>query len=80
MTDRLKVLFLTQRFLFPMDTGGKIRTGKLLEQLRGRWDITLVGNYQPDGDETWLALMEMLGERYVRVPWTETSRGTRGWY
>ncbi len=80
MTDRLKVLFLTQRFLFPMDTGGKIRTGKLLEQLRGRWDLTLVGNYEPDRDETWVGLMEMLCERYVKVPWTETRRGTRGWY
>jgi hypothetical protein len=30
---RLKILFLSQRFLYPMDTGGKIRTGKILEHL-----------------------------------------------
>ena len=31
---RLKILFFSQRFPYPMDTGGKIRTGKLLEQYR----------------------------------------------
>jgi hypothetical protein len=31
---RLKILFFSQRFSYPMDTGGKIRTGKLPEQYR----------------------------------------------
>jgi hypothetical protein len=31
---RLKILFFSQRFPYPMDTGGKLRTGKLAEQYR----------------------------------------------
>jgi len=33
--NKLKILFFSQRFPYPMDTGGKIRTGKLLEKFDG---------------------------------------------
>ncbi len=75
-----RVLFLTQRFLFPMDTGGRIRTGKILEQLRNLWDITLVGNYEERTDRVHLEKMQALGERYLPVPWTEKKKRSVGWY
>jgi len=75
-----RVLFLTQRFLFPMDTGGRIRTGKILEQLRDHWAITLVGNYEEEKDAPHLEKMRALGERYLAVPWREKERGSAGWY
>ena len=38
-----RLLFITTRFLFPIDTGGQIRTAQILRQLNNkRFDITLV--------------------------------------
>jgi len=64
--SRPRVLFLSRRFLFPLDTGGKIRTAKILEHLKDRWRITLAGTYRPGADDP--AEMEALGERYLGVP------------
>ena len=42
MTDRPRLLFVSPRFLFPMNEGGKIRTGKTLQHMKGGvFDITL---------------------------------------
>ena len=49
----LKVLFLSQRFLFPMDTGGKIRTGKILEQLKHNVSLTVISNVESPKDDQW---------------------------
>lgn len=70
----MRILFLSQRFLLPMDTGGKIRTGKLLEQLGRRHDITVVGNYDAATDAPHRGAMEALCRRYVPVPWREPKR------
>ena len=44
MTDaRPRLLFVSPRFLFPMDQGGKIRTGNILRGMKGgAFDITLI--------------------------------------
>jgi glycosyltransferase involved in cell wall biosynthesis len=40
---RPRLLFVSPRFLFPMDQGGKIRTGNILRGMKGgRFDLTLV--------------------------------------
>src|SRR5690242_3556681 len=52
--DLPRLLFLSERFLFPLDSGGKIRTAKLLEHLQTWFDITLVGHFDPGGDGPWL--------------------------
>jgi glycosyltransferase involved in cell wall biosynthesis len=75
-----RVLFLSQRFLFPLDTGGKIRTGKILEHLRRVWDITLIGNYDPERDAPHLARMQALCSRYLPVKRRERRRGSPWWY
>ena len=44
-----RLLFVSPRFLFPMDQGGKIRTGNILRNLKGgRFDISLVSPAPPD--------------------------------
>ena len=45
--DRLRVLFFSQPFVYPADTGGKIRTSQMLRHLREVFDITLVSNVEP---------------------------------
>ena len=37
-----------------MDTGGKIRTGKLLEYLRQVFDVTLISNVESPKDDPYL--------------------------
>lgn len=73
----MKILFLSQRFLLPMDTGGKIRTGKLLAQLSEANEITLVSNVESPKDDPYLPEMKKLCHRFVRVPWKETSKHSR---
>src|SRR6185437_15858562 len=42
MPARPKLLFVSPRFLFPMDQGGKIRTGNILRGMRGgAFEVTL---------------------------------------
>jgi len=76
----MKILFLSQRFLLPMDTGGKIRTGKLLEQLCRAHEITVVGNFVPGRDGPHRERMEALCDRYVPVPWREPRRPSPAFY
>lgn len=76
----MKVLFLSQRFLFPMDTGGKIRTGSILCELSQRLDITVVSNVEESKDAIHLEKMPELCHRFVAVPWQETQRYTFTFY
>lgn len=44
-----RLLFVSPRFLFPMDQGGKIRTGNILRGLRGgTFDVTLASPAPPN--------------------------------
>lgn len=76
MKERLKVLFLSQRFLYPMDTGGKIRTGKLLEKLKEVFDITLISNVDSPKDDEYLDQMKELLQSFTRYP-GEKSKNIR---
>jgi glycosyltransferase involved in cell wall biosynthesis len=49
MAGRPRLLFVSPRFLFPMDQGGKIRTGNILRGLKGgAFDVTLASPAPPD--------------------------------
>jgi sugar transferase (PEP-CTERM/EpsH1 system associated) len=72
--DKLKILFFSQRFPYPMDTGGKIRTGKLLEKLKDVFDITLIGNMESPKDDPYLDQVESLCAEFHPVPWKETKK------
>ena len=47
---RPRLLFVSPRFLFPMDEGGKIRTGNILKGLKdsGAFDVTLASPAPPE--------------------------------
>ena len=47
---RPRLLFVSPRFLFPIDSGGKIRTTGILREMKGgRYDITLLSPSADDG-------------------------------
>ncbi len=69
----LRVLMYSQRFPFPMDTGGKIRTGQLLKQLSKKLDITLVTNMEKGMDDD-LGQMKTLCSEYHPIPWKEAKK------
>ena len=73
-SEKLRVLFLSQRFLFPMDTGGKIRTGKILEQLKKKVSLTVISNVESPKDDAYIEDMAGLCDRFIPVPWIETQR------
>lgn len=79
-SGRLKVLFLSQRFPFPMDTGGKIRTAKMLEQLNNVFDITLVSNLESPKDDQYLEQVKSLCADFHAVPWKEATKRTVKFY
>jgi glycosyltransferase involved in cell wall biosynthesis len=57
-----------------MDTGGKIRTGKLLEKLKDVFDITLISNMESPKDDPYLERIPALCSSYHPVPWKETEK------
>ncbi len=70
----MKILFLSQRFLLPMDTGGKIRTGKILEQLSKKHEITLISNVESPKDDCFLPEMDRFCSKFVPVFWKEIPK------
>ncbi|MFH1097643.1 MAG: glycosyltransferase family 4 protein [Candidatus Desantisbacteria bacterium] len=76
----LKIIFLSQRFLFPMDTGGTIRTGKILEQLKKRFFLTVISNVEFSKDGQYVNKMFSLCDKFISVPWIETKRFTKEFY
>jgi sugar transferase (PEP-CTERM/EpsH1 system associated) len=79
-SDRLRVLFVAKRFPYPADTGGKIRTARLLEQLSQRLDITLVSNVEHPKDDPHLSDVHKLCARFEPVSWQETVKGSLQFY
>lgn len=70
----LRVLIYSQRFPFPMDTGGKIRTGQLLKQLNKKLHITLVTNMEKGKDEGRVEQVKALCAEYHPISWKETEK------
>jgi sugar transferase (PEP-CTERM/EpsH1 system associated) len=78
--NRPRVLFLSTRFPFPLDTGGKIRTANILRQLHKRFRLTVVSYVEADKDLAYLPQIEAACERFVQVPWTEPRKYTLAYY
>ena len=57
-----------------MDTGGKIRTGKILEQLSKHHDITLISNIEYSKDKKYLPQIDTLCSRFIPVAWREIRK------
>ena len=65
---------MSQRFLLPMDTGGKIRTGNILKQLSKRHRITLISNVESPKDDLYVSQTAILCSRFVPVRWKEVEK------
>ena len=76
----MKILFLSQRFIFPMDTGGKIRTGNILKELCKKVELTVISNVESPIDDPYIHKMEDLCSKFIPVPWKETERYTLTFY
>tara|TARA_R110001599_G_scaffold353527_1_gene593623 strand:+ start:67908 stop:69131 length:1224 start_codon:yes stop_codon:yes gene_type:complete len=76
----MKILFLSQRFLFPADTGGKIRTGNILRELSKKAELTVISNVESPRDDAYIQQMDALCSRFIPVPWKEMERYTLSFY
>lgn len=77
---RKRVLFLSQRFLFPQDTGGKIRTSKILEHLKQHLSITVISNLESPKDDSYVSQMQTICDKFIPVPWKEPKRYSLRFY
>lgn len=69
-----ELLFVSTRFLFPVDSGGKIRTTQILRGMKGgAFRITLASPCPPGGRQRYAAELESVCDRFV--DWPETERG-----
>ncbi len=69
-----RLLFVSPRFLFPMDNGGKIRTVQIQRGMKGGpWEITLASPVPPEGTTRFAAEIAAVCDRFVS--WPEPRRG-----
>ncbi|MGH7928596.1 MAG: glycosyltransferase [Candidatus Binatia bacterium] len=70
---RRRLLFVSPRFLFPVDSGGKIRTTQILRGMKGgEFDITLASP-APRNVGRWSKELQSVADRFVS--WPEAMRG-----
>ncbi|HEY3323208.1 MAG TPA: glycosyltransferase [Planctomycetota bacterium] len=77
---RLKILIVRVRLLFPLNTGGKIRSARMIEELSQNHDVTLITcRYPEDTDEDVQRTAELC-KNLVAVPYRETVKGSAAFY
>jgi polysaccharide biosynthesis protein PslH len=77
--SRPRLLFVSPRFLFPMDQGGKIRTANILRGMKGgAFHVTLVSPV-PANPACFAADVERICDRFVGWPEEGRSRLRRVW-
>lgn len=70
----MRLLFVAPRFLFPADSGGKIRTGQVLRGMKGGpFDITLISPEPPGAAARHREDLEAVCDRFAG--WPEPDRG-----
>ncbi len=76
----MRILWLKSDLLFPLDTGGKLRTWHLMRHLAERHAITYLGFAEPGapGDRPSNAVEEMraVAARVETVPLTNPAKGS----
>jgi glycosyltransferase involved in cell wall biosynthesis len=71
---RKRLLFVSPRFLFPSDSGGKIRTRDILRGLKGgAFEVTLVSPAADESAARYAEDLERVCDRFVA--WPEALRG-----
>jgi glycosyltransferase involved in cell wall biosynthesis len=64
-TARPRLLFVSPSFLFPNNTGGRIRTTNVLRGLKGgRFDITLIGPASAEQQQQWADAIDTVCDRF----------------
>ena len=63
-----------------MDTGGKIRTGKILEQLHKTNVVTLVCHVEKVQDEPYLGEARQVCQEFIPIPWNEIPKFSLQFY
>jgi glycosyltransferase involved in cell wall biosynthesis len=67
--QRLSLLFVSPRFLFPVDSGGKIRTTQILRGMKqGRFDIILASPMHKGAINQFASELEAVSDRFVSWP------------
>jgi hypothetical protein len=77
---RFKVLFFSQPFVYPADTGGKIRTSRTLERLREIFDVTLVSYVDPRREMAHVSQMNSLCHEFHAVPRATVRKYSAAFY
>ena len=77
MTPRPRLLFVSPRFLFPMNEGGKIRTGNLLRGLKGGAFEIALASPAPAGVDAFAADIDAACDRFVSWPARRASTRER---
>lgn len=73
MSQRPRLLFVSPRFLFPADQGGKIRTTQILRGMKGgRFEILLASPVTGDEAQRYCAELDGICDRLI--DWPETPR------
>lgn len=74
MATKPQLLFVSARFLFPVDSGGKIRTTQVLRGLKdGRFNITLASPAPAAAESLYAADIAGVCDRFIS--WPEQGRG-----
>lgn len=73
MSTKPRLLFVSPRFLFPMDQGGKIRTGNILRGLKGGAFAVTLASPAPAGAAQFASDLDAACDRFVSWPETAPS-------
>ena len=77
MTHRPTLLFISPRFLFPTDEGGKIRTSNILRQMKGGAFQIILASPAPPNAKTHQADLETVCDQFQSWPATPASTPRR---
>src|SRR5688500_100408 len=76
----MKILVHGSQLLYPTNTGGRIRTSKLFEQLARRHDITWVCLRRPEETDEQVAAMRACCQRIETFPFEEVEKFSPAFY
>ena len=76
----MRILWINCRILFPLDTGGKIRTYNILKQLAKNHEIIYLTFSQDLDDRKNILEMEKTVDSLITIPWRESEKFSSKFY
>jgi sugar transferase (PEP-CTERM/EpsH1 system associated) len=76
----VKILFVSHRFLFPLHTGGQIRTVRMLEKLRREVDVALLIQVEHPQDDQYFSAVRALAPEVHEVPFQPIPKYSARFY